>query len=140
MSNAGDEDNDKSKTSHIDKPLGERLRLERNARKLTRGKLAEKLDVSESTVQQWEEGRTRLPASRLWQICRMLEIDVADVFETSPHHVTTGSGMADGASGEFIGGGARGRRVSALAKAGSKLPDDRLAIAVDLVKALKPKY
>lgn len=138
MSRRGDDD--EGKTGHIDVPLGERLRQERDARRLTRARMAQMLDVSESTIQQWEEGRTRLPAARLWQVCNLLEIEVSAFFGDMPHHVerTAADGVIE-AGPPFTPNVSRGRKVSAVARAAARLPDDRLAIALDLVKALKPK-
>lgn len=138
MTRRGDED--EGKTGHIDVPLGERLRQERDARRLTRARMAQMLEVSESTIQQWEEGRTRLPAARLWQVCNLLDIEVSGFFGGMPHHVErlAAGGLMEDAPG-FAADPERGKRVSALTRAAAKLPPDRLAIAVDLVKALKPR-
>ncbi len=141
MSDKPDEDGDKKKTSHIDRPLGERLRLERDARNLSRAKLADQLNISESTLQQWEEGRTRVPAAGLWQLCKLLHTEASDIFDGLPYQVerlAEGEVRMQGAA--FIQDDGRGKHVIALTKAAAKLPNDRLQIAVDLIKALKPKY
>lgn len=130
---------DKAKTDHIDRPLGERLRLERDARRMTRAVLAARLDVSESTIQHYEDGDVRVPAARLWQICRLLDIEVAAIFEGLPHHVeAVGESAAERGAG-FVHDDGKGRRVSALARQAARLPDAQLDIAVDLIRALKPK-
>lgn len=134
------DDRDEHKTRHIDSPLGERLRGERNARNMTRATLAGALDISESTLQKYEEGQVRISASRLWQMCRLLDVDVSDFFSDLPHQVEPDAlgGLAQTGS-PFVDDSGRAKQVAALARAAARLPDDRLAIALDLVKALKPK-
>lgn len=147
MSPEDEEAIDQRKTGHIDRPLGIRLRLERDARRLTQEELAEKLDVSPATIQKYEQGRVRIPASRLWQICGLFNLDVADVFGELPHHIIppAGPGVREpdtrffGITEDSTNDQTKAKQVSAVARAAAKLPEDRLAIAVDLIKALKPK-
>ncbi len=142
-----EEERDKSKTRHIDTPLGEALRLERDARGLTQKGLAKALDISASTVQKYEEGRVRIPAARLWQLCNLLDVDVAEFFQGLPHSVARPApglearptGVRDGKQAEFLMDDGRGRKAAAVARAASKLRPDRLDIAIDLIKALRPK-
>lgn len=78
---------DGRKTGHIDRPLGHELRVGRDAAGLTQEALAEMLDVSPGTIQKYEQGGVRVPASRLWQVCNLLDIDVANLFKGLPFRV-----------------------------------------------------
>ncbi len=123
-------------TAHIDAPLGARLRVERAAR-MSRGALADYLGVSVATIQKWENGSQRIPAGRLWQICRRLGVDVADLFVDMPHHVVGEvAGMAESAP-DFDHEDPRAKRAAALARAAAGLPPDRLEVAEKLIRALK---
>ena len=133
-----DDEVERSKTRHIDGPLGEALRLERDGRGLTRARLAEMLDVSDSTLQKYEEGRVRISASRLWQICNLLDVDVGRFFENLPHHVERRSDVGLAENGRtFVRDDGRGRKAAAVARAAAKLSDDRLEIAAVLIQAQK---
>lgn len=136
-----DEARDRRKTQHIDRPLGDLLRFERNARGLSRDWVAERLDVSNSTVQRYEEGRTRIPAARLWQLCNLLDLSVPQIFSALPHHVTR-PGTPDGVAAErapFVRDDGRSRRAAALARSAARLTDERLTVAELLIKALRTR-
>ena len=140
MKGEEDEARDRRKTRHIDTPLGEKLRLERDARRLTREEVATRLGVSGSTIQKYEDGSTRISAARLWQLCRLLGVDVATLFADLPHHpMLEGTGVAEPAS-PYDQDDGRARRITALARAAGKLTDDRLEIAETLVKAMRPRF
>jgi transcriptional regulator with XRE-family HTH domain len=134
-----EEARDRRKTLHIDRPLGERLRLERDARGLSRDWVAGRLDVSNSTVQRYEEGRTRIPAARLWQLCDLLGLSVSEVFTGLPHQIVRADAPA-GAVEEgtpLLRDDGRSRRTAALARDAARLSDDRLVVAELLVQALR---
>jgi len=139
MSGEDDEARDRGKTQHVDLPLGRKLRLARDAGGLTQADLAVRLDVSPATVQKYEKGQVRVPAARLWQMCRLLKVDVAELFEDLPHHVVGAHlGMAKTAT-PFVDDSGRESRVRAITRAAAKLPDERLEMVEVMVKALKPK-
>lgn len=68
----------------LDRLLGQRLRDSREERGWTRGQLGDVIDVSVSTVQHMEDGSSRIPATRLWQLCVALDIRPADMFDGFP--------------------------------------------------------
>ena len=70
----------------LDRLLGQRLRASREERGWTRQRLGDAIDVSVSTVQHMEDGSSRIPAVRLWQLCEALDIRPADMFEKFPWH------------------------------------------------------
>lgn len=80
MSETSSEDDIKA----LDRLLGERLRASREERGWTRQRLGDAIGVSVSAVQHMEEGSSRIPAVRLWQLCEVLDIWPADMFEKFP--------------------------------------------------------
>jgi len=141
MTPADDEKRDRRKTRHIDMPLGRKLRLARDASGLTQAGLADRLDVSPATIQKYEQGDVRVPASRLWQMCRILKLEVAEIYAALPHNVL--SDVVDVGVREtgtaFVDDSGRERRIRAITRAAAKLTDERLEAAEIVVKALKPR-
>ena len=80
MSQTSSEDDAKA----LDRLLGERLRASREERGWTRQQLGDAIGVSVSAVQHMEDGSSRIPAARLWQLCVALDIRPADMFEDFP--------------------------------------------------------
>jgi transcriptional regulator with XRE-family HTH domain len=83
---SGQDKADRLKTRHIDVALGQRVRAIREAMGLTRKQVAQNLAVSETRVQNYEDGE-RISASRLWQFCGLYGVEVESLFEGLPHHV-----------------------------------------------------
>lgn len=136
-----DEGRDRKKTRHIDMPLGRKLRLARDASGLTQAGLADHLDVSPATIQKYEQGDVRVPASRLWQMCKILKLEVAEIYEALPHHVMSdaaGAGVREIATA-FVDDSGRERRIRAITRAAAKLTDERLEAADIVIKALKSR-
>jgi transcriptional regulator with XRE-family HTH domain len=65
----------------IDVHVGERVRMWRTERKVSRITLGEALGVTDQQIQKYEKGTNRIGASRLQQICSVLEIPVSFLFE-----------------------------------------------------------
>jgi transcriptional regulator with XRE-family HTH domain len=65
----------------IDIHVGERIRMWRTERKISRTTLGEALGLTEQQIQKYEKGTNRIGASRLQLICRVLEIPVSVLFE-----------------------------------------------------------
>ena len=65
----------------IDVHVGERIRMWRTERKISRITLGEALEVTDQQIQKYEKGTNRIGASRLQQICSVLEIPVSFLFE-----------------------------------------------------------
>lgn len=134
-----EEAKDRPKTRHIDVMLGQRVRLVRDARPVSRQDMADYLGVSLATVQRYENGSQRIAAARLWQICRRLDVKLAHLFAGLPHNVAVDAGLAEEEAPIFDREDGRAEMLVVLAKAVGKLPTDRLEIAIPVVKALKPK-
>ena len=65
----------------IDVHVGERIRMWRTERKISRITLGEALGLTVQQIQKYEKGTHRIGASRLHQICAVLEIPVSFLFE-----------------------------------------------------------
>ena len=65
----------------IDIHVGERVRMWRTERKISRITLAEAIGLTAQQIQKYEKGTHRIGASRLQQICSVLEIPVSFLFE-----------------------------------------------------------
>ena len=65
----------------VDVHLGERIRMWRTARKISRITLGEALGLTDQQIGKYETGINRIGASRLQQICRVLKIPVSFLFE-----------------------------------------------------------
>ncbi|MDA0781160.1 MAG: helix-turn-helix transcriptional regulator [Rickettsiales bacterium] len=65
----------------IDKYIGKRLRLSRNSIGMTQQELAEKIGVTFQQLQKYETGLNRVGGSRLYQICKILNVDPNYFFE-----------------------------------------------------------
>jgi transcriptional regulator with XRE-family HTH domain len=57
--------------------LGERLRQAREARGLTRGEVAEQLDISERTLARWERGDFEPSLSTLSRLAELYDVPQA---------------------------------------------------------------
>jgi transcriptional regulator with XRE-family HTH domain len=68
----------------IDVHVGERIRMWRTERKISRITLGEALGLTSQQIQKYETGANRIGASRLQKICAVLEIPVSSVFEDAP--------------------------------------------------------
>ncbi|MEA2888117.1 MAG: hypothetical protein QOD11_2477 [Bradyrhizobium sp.] len=65
----------------IDIHVGERMRMARTERKISRITLGEAIGLTDQQIQKYETGINRIGASRLQHICTVLEIPVAYLFE-----------------------------------------------------------
>ncbi len=101
----------------VDTHVGRRMRQQRELRGLTQVELARQLGLSFQQVQKYETGANRISASKMWQLCEVLDMTPGYFFE--------------GLKGKRP----RGRRPRGIAK---ELPNGRVARQVlDLNKAFK---
>jgi transcriptional regulator with XRE-family HTH domain len=77
----------------IDVHVGERIRMWRAERKMSRIALGEAIGLTDQQIQKYEKGTNRIGASRLQQICTVLEIPVAFLFEGARGSSPAQSGM-----------------------------------------------
>jgi transcriptional regulator with XRE-family HTH domain len=81
----------------IDVHVGERIRMWRTERKISRIALGEALGLTEQQIQKYETGTNRIGASRLQKIYAVLEIPVSFLFEG-----TLGSSPGEGMPQDII--------------------------------------
>lgn len=72
----------------IDVHVGARLRLRRNILGLSQGQLGEATGLTFQQIQKYERGANRMGASRLFQIARLLGVQVSYFFEQLPIEAT----------------------------------------------------
>jgi transcriptional regulator with XRE-family HTH domain len=68
----------------IDTYLAAQLRAHRIALGLSQAALGEKLGVSFQQIQKYESGVNRVSAARLFEICSVLKVSLASMFERDP--------------------------------------------------------
>ena len=56
-----------------------RLREHREARGLTRRQLANRLDVTESTIERWETSKSRIPDERKLELAKLLDVTPSEL-------------------------------------------------------------
>lgn len=74
----------------VDRHVGSRVRLRRQLLNMSQEKLGEQLGVTFQQVQKYELGFNRVSASRLWQVARVLDVEVEFFFEGLDHAPGTG--------------------------------------------------
>ena len=68
----------------IDTYIAAQIRTRRIAFGLSQAALGEKLGVSFQQIQKYEGGTNRLSAARLFELCRVLKVPLASMFERDP--------------------------------------------------------
>ena len=64
--------------------LGARIAALRKARNITQVQLAEKLGISQQTLQSYECGRRRVPVSAMPAVAQHLEVSLDELFDAPP--------------------------------------------------------
>lgn len=70
----------------IDKHIGNQLRLSRNNIGMTQKELADLTGVTFQQVQKYETGTNRIGGSRLYQFCKILEVEPNYFFAEIPYN------------------------------------------------------
>ncbi len=70
-----------TRSSKVDHHVGRRIRERRKALGMSQEKLGNALGISFQQIQKYEAGTNRVSASRLWDMARVLEVDVGYFFE-----------------------------------------------------------
>jgi transcriptional regulator with XRE-family HTH domain len=73
----------------IDQHLADQMRSRRRAIEMTQDHLARQLGVTFQQIQKYEKGINRISAARLYQICRVLDVPIASMFEDIPRSAPT---------------------------------------------------
>jgi transcriptional regulator with XRE-family HTH domain len=73
-----------TRVNPIDKHVGSRARMRRLMLNMSQTQIAEALGLTFQQVQKYEKGTNRISASRLQQLCRILQVPIAFFFEGAP--------------------------------------------------------
>ena len=65
----------------IDIHVGSRLKLRRMSLGLSLRELAEQIGVTTSLINKYEDASVRIPVSNLWNICKVLEVDISYFYQ-----------------------------------------------------------
>ncbi len=71
----------------VDIHVGARARLRRTLLGMTQTDLGDALDLAFQQVQKYESGNNRISASRLYDLCRVLDVSIVYLFEDMPPEV-----------------------------------------------------
>lgn len=126
------------KPNPVDVHVGKRLRERRSVLGITQEKLGKELGLSFQQVQKYERGANRVGASRLFQLCRILEVAPQYFFDgLSWKKSSPAPGMSDADQVLFNGEKEMTREVMKLVQAFRKIPGEKARQGIiDLVKAL----
>src|SRR6266851_1038249 len=69
----------------IDQHVGSRVRMRRMMLDMSQTALGDALGITFQQVQKYEQGTNRISASRLQNICSILQVPVAFFFDGAPH-------------------------------------------------------
>lgn len=126
------------KPNPVDVHVGKRLRERRSVLGITQEKLGKELGLSFQQVQKYERGANRVGASRLFQLCRILEVAPQYFFDgLSWKKSSPAPGMSDADQVLFDGEKETTREVMKLVQAFRKIPGEKARQGIiDLAKAL----
>ena len=118
----------------VDIHVGRRMRQQRELRGLTQVELARQLGLSFQQVQKYESGANRISASKMWQLCQVLDVAPGYFFEGLE---SKKRGKGSDASLGMRQDGRSARQVLDLNRAFKQIDDTRVRRqVVQLVKSL----
>ena len=125
----------RNKPDPVDVHVGERLRQRRTRLELSQGEIGAKLGLSWQQIQKYERGTSRIGASRLHRLSKILGVSVTFFFEDMPMGVAAASRhMATALADDAI---PTPREVRMLVRAYSRLPAAPVRRhIIDLIKAV----
>ncbi|HYW64849.1 MAG TPA: helix-turn-helix transcriptional regulator [Bradyrhizobium sp.] len=119
----------------VDKHVGSRVRMRRLMIEMSQEKLGEALGLTFQQVQKYEKGTNRIGASRLQQICDILQIPVSFLFEGAPGTWTAADGNLEQHSPTYVADFLATSEGLALTRAFTRLTDAKLRRSiVDMVE------
>ena len=87
----------------VDRHVGSRVRLRRLMLGMSQEKLGKALGLTFQQVQKYEKGTNRVGASRIQQICEILQIPVSFLFEGSPTAISSkAEGLSEAPSPAYV--------------------------------------
>ena len=69
----------------VDTHVGRRMRQRRELRGMPQKELAKKLGISFQQIQKYESGANRVSASKMWELCGVLNVEPGYFFEGLDH-------------------------------------------------------
>jgi transcriptional regulator with XRE-family HTH domain len=81
-------------TNPVDKYVGSRVRMRRLMLGMSQGALAGRLGLTFQQIQKYEKGSNRISASRLQEMCHILQVSILFFFEGAPQ--SAGQSRRDG--------------------------------------------
>jgi transcriptional regulator with XRE-family HTH domain len=85
-----------------DKHVGSRVRMRRMMLSMSQEKLGDALGLTFQQVQKYEKGTNRISASRLQQMCNILQVPVSFFFEGAPPPSGHRGGMSEAVSPAYV--------------------------------------
>ena len=86
----------------VDKHVGSRLRMRRIMLGMSQEKLGGALGLTFQQVQKYEKGTNRVAASRIQQICEILQVPVSFLFEGSPTDISKAADLSEVPSPAYV--------------------------------------
>jgi transcriptional regulator with XRE-family HTH domain len=119
----------------VDKHVGSRVRMRRLMIEMSQEKLGEALGLTFQQVQKYEKGTNRIGASRLQQICDILQIPVSFLFEGAPGTWSPAEGNLEQHSPTYVADFLATSEGLALTRAFTRITDAKLRRSiVDMVE------
>ena len=119
----------------VDKHVGSRVRMRRLMIEMSQEKLGEALGLTFQQVQKYEKGTNRIGASRLQQICDILQIPVSFLFEGAPGTWSPTEGNLEQHSPTYVADFLATSEGLALTRAFTRITDAKLRRSiVDMVE------
>ena len=104
---------------------------------MSQEKLADQLGITFQQVQKYEKGVNRISASRLQQVCDILEVPISFFFEQAPGSSSHGRGLSEAPSPTYVNDFLASNEGLALLKAFVQIDDPALRRSiVRLVEAV----
>jgi transcriptional regulator with XRE-family HTH domain len=109
-----------------DKHVGSRVRMRRLMLGMSQEKLADQLGLTFQQVQKYEKGINRISASRLQQVCQILDVPVSFFFEEAPGQSGERRGLGEAPSPAYVNDFLASADGLALLKAFMRINDPAL--------------
>ena len=124
----------------VDVFVGQRLRQRRISLGITQEDMANALGLSFQQVQKYEKGMNRMSSSRLWEIGRIVGVEVAYFFEGMTDDIAEIKNLADDARAQVAPTALSERELRRLVHHYGEIKDDTIRDGVySLIRALNLK-
>jgi transcriptional regulator with XRE-family HTH domain len=117
---------DKKVLNPVDKHVGSRVRMRRLMLGMSQEKLGDELGITFQQVQKYEKGRNRISASRLQQMCEILQVSIPFFFDGAPQVAGRAAKGAEPPSPAYVSDFLATSDGHALMRAFTQISDDKL--------------